>query len=69
MLTQLFTAVTTVQVPDLVVAQMGQKQVRSVTSAERGTPAWSQLPWQAMRRATLFRNSLSSPVSGSKTTS
>ena len=37
MLTQLFTGVTTVQVPDRVVAQMGQKQVGSVTSAERGT--------------------------------
>ena len=36
-LTQLFTGVTTVQVPDRVVAQMGQKQVGSVTSAERGT--------------------------------
>ncbi|XP_030193752.1 uncharacterized protein LOC115529283 [Gadus morhua] len=31
------TGVTTVQVPDRVVAQMGQKQVGSVTSAERGT--------------------------------
>ena len=37
MLTQLFTGVTTVQVPDCVVAQMRQKQVGSVTSAERGT--------------------------------
>ena len=31
------TGVTTVQVPDRVVAQMGQKQVGSVPSAERGT--------------------------------